>query len=98
MVVTLGQQYHVGEKPTVILCTYINRHAGTPNKTKTKDTMSVDYSSICYIGSSIGEVSMKALRMVITYSESMDQPGKVANPARGQLNRENEYFPVRVRA
>ena len=30
--------------------------------------------------------------------KSMDQPGKVANPARGQLNRENEYFPVRVRA
>ena len=26
----------------------------------------------------------------------MDQPGKVANPARGQLNRENEHFPVRV--
>ena len=26
----------------------------------------------------------------------MDQPGKVANPACGQLNRENEYFPVRV--
>ena len=23
--------------------------------------------------------------------QSMDQPGKVANPARGQLNRENEY-------
>ena len=37
--------------------------------------------------------------MVITYySKSMDQPGKVANPAHGQLNRENEYFPVRVRA
>ena len=33
-----------------------------------------------------------------TYSKSMDQPGKVANPARGQLNRENEYSPVRVRA
>ena len=33
-----------------------------------------------------------------TYSKSMDQPGKVANPARGQLNRENEYFLVRVRA
>ena len=28
----------------------------------------------------------------------MDQPGKVANPARGQLNWENEYFPVPVRA
>ena len=26
--------------------------------------------------------------MVITDSKSMDQPGKVANPARGQLNRE----------
>ena len=28
--------------------------------------------------------------MVITYSKSKDQPGKVANPARGQLNREND--------
>ena len=26
--------------------------------------------------------------------QSMDQPGKVANPARGQLNTENEYFPL----
>ena len=33
-----------------------------------------------------------------TYSKSMDQPCKVANPARGRLNRENEYFLVRVRA
>ena len=33
-----------------------------------------------------------------TYSKSKDQPGKVANPARGQLSRENEYFPVPVRA
>ena len=28
--------------------------------------------------------------MVLTYSKIKDQPGKVANPARGQLNRENE--------
>ena len=28
----------------------------------------------------------------------MDQPSKAANPARGQLNRENEYFPAPVRA
>ena len=36
--------------------------------------------------------------VVITYtcSKSMDQPGKVANPAHGQLNRGNEYFPVPV--
>ena len=26
----------------------------------------------------------------------MDQPGKVANPARGQLNREHGYFRVLV--
>ena len=32
-----------------------------------------------------------------TFSKSMGQPGKVANPTRGQLKRENEYFPVRVR-
>ena len=34
--------------------------------------------------------------MVIIYSKGKDQPGKVANPARGQLNREKEYFPVPV--
>ena len=33
-----------------------------------------------------------------TYGKSMDQLGKVANPARGQLNRENEDFPVPVLA
>ena len=37
MVVTLGQQYNVGEKPTVVLYAYIiNRDAGTPDKNKTK--------------------------------------------------------------
>ena len=30
----------------------------------------------------------RGLCRVITCSKSMDQPGKVANPARGQLNRE----------
>ena len=32
------------------------------------------------------------------YNKSKDQQGKVANPARGRLIRENEYFPVPVRA
>ena len=34
MVVALGQQYNVGEKPIVILFlyTYISRHAGTPDQ------------------------------------------------------------------
>ena len=36
MVVTLGRQYNTGEKPTVMLYTYIIRHAGTPDNNKTK--------------------------------------------------------------
>ena len=35
MVVTLGQQYNIGEKPTVILYTYINRR-DTSKTAKTK--------------------------------------------------------------
>ena len=34
MVVTLGQQYNVGEKPTVILYTYIYPHAQPPTITR----------------------------------------------------------------
>ena len=30
--------------------------------------------------------------------QTMDRPGKVASPARGQLNRKNAHFPVPVRA
>ena len=32
------------------------------------------------------------------FQQSMDQPGKVANPARGQLNRKNIFFLVPIRA
>ena len=38
------------------------------------------------------------IKYIIIYSKSTDQPGKVAKPARGQLNRENKYFPVPVGA
>ena len=31
--ILVNSQYNVGEKPTVILYTYMNRHAGTPEKT-----------------------------------------------------------------
>ena len=44
--VTSGQQYYVGEKPSV----HINRHAGTPNKTKTKDTRSLDTAQFVTLG------------------------------------------------
>ena len=38
------------------------------------------------------------MAVFITYSKGKDKPGKVANPARGQLNRENVFFLVPVRA
>ena len=53
MAVTLGQQYNVGEKPTVILYTCTNRHAGTPEKQqKQKHCTSSNMVVIinCYIG------------------------------------------------
>ena len=38
MVVTSGQQYKIGEKPSsVMLYTYINRHAGTTDKKQNKN-------------------------------------------------------------
>ena len=42
-----------------MLYSYIDRHAGTPNKTK--DTISLDYYSLCYIASRNGWVSMKGI-------------------------------------
>ena len=36
MQIKFGQQYNVGEKPTVILYIYINRHVGTPENIKNK--------------------------------------------------------------
>ena len=57
MVVTLGQQYDVGEKPVVVLYTYINRHAGTPKKQQKQkqcSTCIIKHGIIviinCYIG------------------------------------------------
>ena len=35
---------------------------------------------------------------MVTDSKIMDQPDKVANPARGQLNRENLYLLIPIRA
>ena len=39
-------------------------------------------------------VCMYNVCMVITYSKGKDQPSKAANPARGQLNRENVFFSL----
>ena len=49
-------------------------------------------------GNYLHRLLLSYIHIVITYSKGKDQPGKVANPARGQLDRENEFFPVPVRA
>ena len=54
----LSQQQNVGENPTVILYSHINRHVETPN-TKTKGTTSLDTTRFVTLGSRIGWVSMK---------------------------------------
>ena len=45
-VMTSGRQYNIGEKPSVILYTYINLHAGTPELTLTS-YMVIDVSVQC---------------------------------------------------
>ena len=59
MVVTLGQQYDIGEKPTVILYTYINRHAGTPEKQRRQNSTS---NIIIYNNKNIGYIYMNSLQ------------------------------------
>ena len=54
MVVTMGQQHNVGEKPTVMLYTYINRHAGTLEKQQKQIHSSTSSNMVviiyCFIG------------------------------------------------
>ena len=54
MVVTLGQQYNVGEKPTFILYTYINRHAGTSEKQQKQKQRSISSKMVVIIYCCIG--------------------------------------------
>ena len=42
MVVALGQQYNVGENPTVTLYTYIIRHAERPKITQPKNNSAIE--------------------------------------------------------
>ena len=54
MVIPLGQQYNIGEKPIVILYTYINRQAGTPEEKRKQNHCSTSSDMVviifCYIG------------------------------------------------
>ena len=45
-----------------------------------------------------GRMFVWSSHITITYNKGKNQPDKVANPARGELNRENEYPPVPARA
>ena len=62
----------------------INKNEKEKEKKKKKKRNTYGYRGACMYGH--------------TYSKSIDQPGKIANSASGQLNRENEYFPARVSA
>ena len=50
-----------------------------------------DYLYVCKLTDTtcIAHINRMYVCMVIIYSKGKDHPGKVANPARGQLNREN---------
>ena len=59
-----------------------------------KTENSGEYTGSTPAFSSIHHAAQRGVRvcMLITFSKNQDQPGKVASPARGQLNRENENF------
>ena len=68
-------------------------------------SMLIDISSYCtyvlYLSvrrSFLYRIRKPYVCMVVTYSKGKDHPGKVANPARGQLHRENDFFIVPGRA
>ena len=54
MQITLGQQYNIGENPTVMLYTYFNRQAGTQEKQQKQKYCSTSSNMLviiyCYIG------------------------------------------------
>ena len=73
MVVTLGQQYNTGEKPTIMLYTYINGHAGTPDKNKTK-TFRV-YSTSNNSASTLHRLKLQALHGITALFKSIIMQG-----------------------
>ena len=81
MVVTLGQQNNVGKKPTVILYTYINRHAEPPkikllssNHTKIGAWVNSKLSWICYVCFCFVSFSSFCLRSIVIRSSIFMHP------------------------
>ena len=89
MAINGSVQYNGGLLPDIILLTQGYYHRGTRLNAKYVEVLSLQatrYETVFYnYGTLFDDVYMYDH----TYSNSMDQPGKVANPARGQLNREN---------
>ena len=102
MVVTLGQQYNIGEKPTVIRYTtyIINRHAGTPEKQRKQKHCSTSSNMVviiyCYIIGCEDKVTISCCCCCCFSHSAHWLPTRkkliytVANPARGLLNREKK--------
>ena len=67
VVVTLGQQYNVGEQPTVIPYTYNNRHTATPDKHK-KNTEIMYNDSRLHHHTTCGSNNIQ-LRYIIGYKD-----------------------------
>ena len=55
-------------------------------------------STVIWMAKAVQQQYLAVVLYGYTYSNNMDRPGKAANSTRGQQNRENEYFPVCVRA
>ena len=69
-----------------------NRHAGTPNKTKTGDTIiSLDYSSTCCIALRIGRVSMKRIYKVKNVDVMILENCPITNVVHGTFNMLTSY-------
>ena len=45
-IVAQGKQYNIGEKPTVMLCTNISRHEGTPKQKQGTLKLSLNVQNI----------------------------------------------------
>ena len=54
------------------------------------------YCILCMICIALCVFCIVYVYMVISHRAECDQPGQVANPASGQINRQNGYFPVPI--
>ena len=75
MVVTLGQQYNVVEKPTVLLYTYINRHAESPNTTQHKNNSAIEP----YKNGGLGQQQIGGERNIVILYNYIDRQARTPN-------------------